>query len=176
MKMNATITTGLVLLMAAGAFAQTPTTTSQVPGPSVHKAKIDPAPRQVAPMKPDAKQDRKAARKAELAGMTPDERTAVRADRNAKKAEKLAKMTPEQRKQYDDRKASAKTGPAAQKKALAKQERKAELAKMTPTERKAVKADHKANHDARVAAMTPEQRKQYDDRKARKKAERKKSK
>lgn len=172
MKMNATITTGLVLLMAAGAFAQTLTTTSQAPGPSVHKARIDPAPRQVAPMKPDAKQDRKA----ELAGMTPDERTAVRADRNAKKAEKLAKMTPEQRKQYDDRKASAKTGPAAQKKALAKQERKAELAKMTPTERKAVKADHKAKHDARVAAMTPEQRKQYDDRKARKKAERKKSK
>lgn len=110
MKINLIAAALVLTLLKSSAFAQTATPTNQLPGPAVHKANISPAPTDVAQLKPD----KKAARKAELAKMTPDERTAFKADRKAKKAAKLAAMTPEQRQAHDARKAEKK---AARKKA-----------------------------------------------------------
>ncbi len=94
----------ILLVVGTTAFAQTPAATSSVPGPSVHKAKIDPAPAGAMTIK----EEHKAEKKAKLAAMSPDERKAYKADRKAKKEAKLAAMTPEQRKQHDQRKADKK--------------------------------------------------------------------
>ena len=106
MKTNWIATTGLLFTLVTGTFAQTAPATGQMPGASVHKANISPAPTQ--PLAINS--DRKAERKARLAAMTPDERSAFKADRKTKKAAKIAAMTPEQRQQYEARKAEKKAG------------------------------------------------------------------
>ena len=104
MKTNRIAATLVLSLLSAATFAQTPAATNQVPGPGVHKAKIDVAPQHATVMKQTKKDQRKAA----MATMTPDERQAFKADRKAKKAAKLASMTPEQRQAHDARKAQKK--------------------------------------------------------------------
>jgi hypothetical protein len=88
MKKKLSLLAVMALFLSAGAYAQ-----SQ---PHVHKAKI--------PLTPEERTERKADRKARLAGMTLAERKAFKQTHQAQRQARLNAMTPEKRAKKEERK------------------------------------------------------------------------